>query len=120
MGNHQVCLERFRNSIISRQELERTLQLDVYKYRTDDPVEVCNVHLINVLRQHQQRILSKERLIEWVNVIWFSGAFEYSDEHHDSLASVMNELEELDEGDIELTNNEIERYIFVLSTNSEV
>jgi hypothetical protein len=62
----------------------------------------------------------KETCDSWVNTIWFTDLFEYEDEHSDSMASVFDKLEELDENNRILTAVDINKYIEALLKNEEV
>ena len=73
-----------------------------------------------LLESFQKGDISKQQLLDWVNTVWFSGLFEYCDENCDSIASVMNELEEIDEEGKELTFEKINKYIHALENNIEV
>lgn len=57
------------------------------------------------------------RLIEWVNVIWFTDLFTYDPEQEEAIASVMEILETMDELDANVTDNELSEMIDCLSHN---
>ena len=120
MKNSSKQLELFRDMVISRMELEQSLGSDIYKLKLDCPVEIESVHVIDALKQYKEGRIARDRLLEWTNVVWFSDAFDYNEEQQDSIASVMNELEELDEGKEELSQEDVDRYIRALSMNQEI
>jgi hypothetical protein len=59
-------------------------------------------------------------LLNWVNVIWFTDLFEYSDSQSNSIASVINRLEEADENGLLLSSYNINKYIKAVNKNNEV
>ncbi|MDQ2087475.1 hypothetical protein RBH29_13670 [Herbivorax sp. ANBcel31] len=71
-------------------------------------------------KSFQKGNISKQNLLDWVNTVWFSGLFEYCDENCDCIASVMNELEEIDEDGREITYDKIKKYIYALENNIEI
>jgi hypothetical protein len=84
-------------------------------YNNDlEPIIVNKEHLIKLLESN----LSDAQILEWVNFIWFSDFYEYNDNESDSIASVMDYLEELDEG--RTFNDDIRNeMIFSLKNNKE-
>jgi len=113
-------LEQFRDLVIDKNTLIQLLPLELKKIKTDKPVEVCNRHVLLLLESYQKGVISKQWLLDWVNTVWFSGLFEYCDENCDCIASVMNELEEIDEDGKELTQKKINKYIHALENNIEI
>ncbi len=84
-----------------------------------EQVVVDNRDLIFVLQETKDGRISVLDLVNWVNVIWFSELYDYSDEHSDSIASVMTELEALDEHELVLPPEQIDLYIAALEKNEE-
>lgn len=113
-------LIKFRDLKISKTDLFKAIPKELHKKPIDKPLEVCSSHVINLLEQYQKGYITKECILDWVNTIWFSGWYEYCDEQSDSIASVVNELEEIDEIGKNLTLEKVERYIYVLKNNLEV
>ncbi len=85
----------------------------------DDIVIVDNNDLIYVLQAAKDGRISIPELIDWVNVIWFSELYDYSDEHEDVIAAVMNELEELEDTGYVLPVEDIDLYISALEKNDD-
>lgn len=116
MNAYIARLEQFRDLKISKQEL--------YEYRIkisiETPIKVCSEHVIDLLNGYKSGLKTQKAILEWVNTIWFSGWFEYCDEQCDSIASVMNCLEEIDEEGKELTFEKVELYLEALRHNLEV
>jgi hypothetical protein len=113
-------LEEFRDLKIDKDKLTQLLPLELKEIILDKPIEICSNHIILLLENFEKGNISKHVLLDWVNIVWFSGLFEYCDENCDSIASVMNELEEIDEEGKELTNEKIKKYIHALKNNIEI
>ena len=113
-------LESYRDLKTGKKELDAEISRQNSRYPKNPPVIVLSTHVIELLRRYQSGELSESRILEWVNTVWFSGWFEYADNQSDSIASVMNELEELDEEGKVLTKEMVEKYIGALEKNAEV
>lgn len=84
-------------------------------YNNDlEPIIVNKEHLIKLLESD----LSNIEILEWVNFIWFSDFYDYNDNESDSIASVVDYLEELDEGKI-FNDNIRNEMIISLRDNKE-
>ena len=111
------ALEKFRDLELSKEELFQLLPRDRKKAAS---VIISSKHVINLLSKYKLGKINKKFLLNWVNVVWFSELFEYEDNECDSIASVMNELEELDEPNHVLDDKKIDQYIAALKNNKEV
>lgn len=63
--------------------------------------------------------ISQVELLDWVNTLWFSDLFDYADEQCDSIASVMTELETLDEDGACYSLHDFDQMIAALKSNRE-
>ena len=93
---------------------------DLIAAKVDNPVEIRTEHIINVLKKYNSLSITKEVLLDWINIIWFSELFEYNDEQADSISSVMNELKGVNEDISKLSEENIIKYIDALSKNKEL
>lgn len=84
------------------------------------PVAISNIDLIKLLDEYKRGIRDEQFILNWVNTIWFTDWYTYENKYSDSIASVMNELEEIDEEGKGLTIQKVERYISALEKNIEV
>ncbi|MGX8796191.1 hypothetical protein ACR6HW_08945 [Fusibacter sp. JL298sf-3] len=114
----KILLEQFRDLIINRDELERQGGQDLLK-EMSDVVVICNQHLVELLEGYINGQVTENRIHEWVNTVWFSDAFDYCDEGSDCIASIMNKLEELDEGFV-LNVDVASNFIVALKKNREI
>lgn len=110
-------LLRFRDLEITKTQLKASLPLDFKIY---EPIKICNKHVISLLENYNNNLIDKSLLLDWVNTIWFSDWYEYCDENEDCIASIMNELEEIDEVGHELNSEKIVKYINALENNIEI
>jgi hypothetical protein len=62
--------------------------------------------------------ISLQTFLDWVNTLWFTDLYSYAEEHCESIASVMESLEKLDEEGIEYTEEEYDRMLDALAGNS--
>ena len=121
MINTIEVLQNYKNLKITRKQLRNILGKNFTnaKLEEGDEVVVDNNDLIFVLQATKEGRISVPDLVDWVNVIWFSGLYDYSEKYSASMASVMAELEELDEYDYTLPPEQIDQYIAVLEKNEE-
>jgi hypothetical protein len=118
MERFTECLEKFRDLIITKQELfEFIARQPNTKYK---PINITNRHLINLLMEYKNGRINERYILDWVNTVWFTDWFEYDDYYCDSVASVMNKLEEIDEEGNDLSKEKVNKYIICLEENMEV
>ena len=112
-------LVNFKNLQISKKELTDKLGENLFAVKINEPIIIYASDVINLLNAYKSGKIKNEVLIDWVNVVWFTELFSYNDTHCDSIASVLNELEELDESGKDLTEGDINLYINALKNNLE-
>ena len=69
-------------------------------------LQVSSKDVITAIDRYLRSEISKNQLVDWVNVLWFTDLFEYCDDEADSIASVMTVLETLDEADVSLLEHD--------------
>jgi hypothetical protein len=116
----QEALLEFKGLKITKEELSQKIGEDSFRKSYNTPVEVNTDDVIRLLHGYQMGDIDTKRLLSWVNTVWFTDLFTYKDDQCDSIASVMNKLEELDERGYILSENEIKDYIQALSLNMEI
>ncbi|KKG08750.1 hypothetical protein [Methanosarcina sp. 2.H.A.1B.4] len=112
-------ITNFRDLIISNKELFESVPFNPPKEYWNNRVVVCSEHLIHLLEEYKAGKISKRDVLDWVNTIWFSEWYYYCEEYSDSIASVMDELEEIDEEGKELATEKAELYLYALRNNLE-
>ena len=119
--NEEQALVNFKNFLVSRSEIEKTMSTRLRK--VDDnfkKAEVNTSDLIFALETYKNEKITGLQLIEWVNFIWFSDFYYYKETQEDCIASVFSELEQGDEDIKYLSPEMIERYISALHENREM
>jgi hypothetical protein len=118
MDNYRKNLEMFRDLKLMKEELFITVPKQPKpKY---EPIIVSNYHLINLLSKYKESALDEHVILDWVNTIWFTDWFTYEDTNCECIASIMSELEEIDEEGKELTTEKVDKYIYALERNIEI
>ncbi len=113
-------LNMFKNLQISKEELINKVGGNLFTVKIEKPITLYNTDVINVLKAFKLCNISLEQLLDWVNTVWFTELFDYDDEYCDSIASVLDKLEDLDEDNRELSGEDINKYINALVNNKEV
>ena len=113
-------LERYKNFKISKGELLKLVNQDLKTLKIKKPVEICTSDVIALLENYKQGKITNQDLLDWVNIIWFTDVYEYCDSQSDCIASVMNELEEVDEDIEKISSSNIKKYIEALKNNIEI
>jgi len=115
-------LEMFRDLKIRRSEIAESPRTDLFNAKIDTGKEVviCPEHLNTLLNKVKEEKISEEQLLEWVNTVIFTDLFEYCEEYQECIASILDELEEIDEEGKELNDEKIEKYLDALEKNIEL
>ena len=74
--------------------------------------------VVNAIQLLQNGTISKDTLLEWVNIVWFTELFVFDDEDADSIVSVLEVLETMDEDDVIISENELSEMITALNSNT--
>lgn len=82
-------------------------------------LQVSSKNVISAIDRYLCSEISKNQLVDWVNVLWFTDLFEYSDGEADSIASVMTVLESLDEEEVSITEHDYQKMKECLFHNQE-
>ena len=75
--------------------------------------------VVNAIQLLQNGTISKDALVEWVNVVWFTELYVFDDEDADSIVSVLEVLETMDEDGVVVSEDELSEMITALSSNTE-
>ena len=114
-----MILEEFKNMNITKKELQKEFGQDLYNADAKNQVVISTCDVINAINKYLNHEVTKKRLVEWVNVVWFTDLFTYNEEQEDSISSVMSELEQLDEPEQNLSNDDFIELIICLGKNIE-
>jgi len=112
---YRDLLEKVRDLKIKKDDMP-PLKYDEENDLFENPVVIHRKHVINLLKRFKQEIIHQEDLFDWIHFVWFSDFFTCADEDAESIASVVQELEELEEeGDI--MPEEVEHCLYALENN---
>ncbi len=111
-------LESFRDLKMNKEELLKKLNVKSLN-DVKQIAMIASVDVIKLLENFKAGKIDEIGLLEWVNTIWFSDTYDYVDEEMNSIASVMNKLEEIDEGE-KLDESSIDLFIKSLKANEKI
>lgn len=116
MNMYRQMLEHVRDLKIKKDDLP-SIAYDTETELLANPVTLTRDHVMLVLKRFKQERLSQASLYDWVHFIWFSDFFTCQPGDADSIASVMEGLEELEqEGGVE--PDDVDYYLHALENNT--
>lgn len=116
--NVRYYLEQFRDLKIDKDQLYSVVSPNAQPSRS---VMFDRFNVLQALRYLQHYQLSPEEFIDWVNVLWFKDNwFYFPDDEADCLSSIMDEIQELEERQLEIDEELLKKYIFALEHNLDV
>lgn len=110
-------LIKFKNLEIDKSQLKTKLGEDLYNVNCTKPVIINRHDLIKVIQAYIDKKISLDRLIEWVNIIWFTDLYEILEKEIDSIMSVLEILETLDEDGVSISLEDFSKMINTLFIN---
>jgi hypothetical protein len=118
MNQYRQMLEQVRDLKLKKDDLP-VLSYDEETDLLENPLSLTRQHVINILKRFKQERLGLSDLFDWIHFIWFSDLFSCKKEDADSIASVVQFLEDLEEeGDI--ISSEIDYCLNALENNRQV
>lgn len=104
---------------ISKADLQQAIGDDLHNVECKKAHRIhCN-NVVNAIQSLLKGAINIDTLVEWVNVVWFTDLFAFVDAEADSIVSVLEILETMDEDDVVMSNAELEDMITALSSNKE-
>ena len=113
-------LEQFRDGKLTKSDFLQKKSQQAFQHALANPMIVSSQHVIAMIEKFLNKDITIAQLIDWVNIIWFSDAFEYNESQCDSIASVMNKLEEMDEEGVAFSDADLIKWIESLKNNIEI
>lgn len=114
-----TILNEYRQMHITRAQLREQLGDDLHNVEVGRPVCIK----ASDVRDGIGRVLSGEKtleeLVDWVNVVWFTELFDFPDGETDSIISVLEVLETLDEDGVHSSVEELKAMQLALDGNKE-
>lgn len=112
------ALADFRDLKLTKDELKKKIGDDLHNVACPNPLTIRSGHVINAIRAFTEKRIPVERLVDWVNTIWFTDLFQFQETETDSIVSVLEILETWDEEATVISLEECEKMVAALSENS--
>ena len=117
--NTEKYLSLYRELKISKSELQQAIGEDLHNVECKKAYSIKRSDVVNAIQLYKNGAISKDTLVEWVNVVWFTELFVFDDEDADSIVSVLEVLETMDEDGVVVSENELSEMIASLNSNTE-
>ena len=117
--NTEKYLSLYRELKISKSELQQAIGEDLHNVECKKAYSIKRSDVVNAIQLLQNGTISKDALVEWVNVVWFAELYVFDDEDADSIVSVLDVLETTDEDDVIISENELSEMITAVASNTE-
>ena len=101
-----AMLESFLRGALTKAQLQKQFGKDLYNVENKCSVRVTRKDVLHVIDLYRSGTWDKERLVEWVNVVWFTDLFAYKTADEECIASILEILETLDEEGVQITEAE--------------
>lgn len=112
-------LSLYRELKISKSELQQAIGEDLHNVECQKAYRIKRSDVVNAIQLLGNGTISKDALVEWVNVVWFTELYVFDDEDADSIVSVLEVLETMDEEGVVISENELLEMITALTSNTE-
>lgn len=114
-------LEKFRDLKISKADLYKSV--GNIKFGNGEGV-LTPEHVISLLEAFKNNTITEKEITSWVDIVWWLDWFKCDDKYLESIASVMGELDMLEDiphlRENHLTNEEAQYYIDALKKNEDI
>ena len=117
--NQSTDLSLYCELKISKSELQQAIGEDLHNVECKKAYCIKRSDVVNAIQLYKNGAISKDALVEWVNVVWFTELYVFDDEDVDSIVSVLEVLETMDEDDVIISENELSEMITALTSNTE-
>ena len=94
--NQSTDLSLYCELKISKSELQQAIGEDLHNVECKKAYCIKRSDVVNAIQLYKNGAISKDALVEWVNVVWFTELCMF-DEDADSIVSVFEVLETMDE-----------------------
>ena len=112
-------LSLYRELKISKSELQQAIGEDLQNVECKKAYHIRRSDVVNAILLLKNDTIDKDTLVEWVNVVWFTELYAFDDEDADSIISVLEVLETMDEDGVIVSEDEFSQMIAALTTNTE-
>ena len=112
-------LNQFRKMEIGKADLQAFYGNDLHNADCGNPKKIKCADVANAIQKMLDGSKNVLDLVEWVNVVWFTDLFTFSEDEADSIVSVLEVLETMDEEGVVVTTDELKNMIAALNANEE-
>ena len=112
-------IDLYRELKISKSELQQAIGEDLHNVKCKKASRIKRSDVVNAIQLLLNGTIDKDTLVEWVNVIWFTELFVFDDKDADSIVSVLEVLETMDEDGVIVSEDEFLKMITALTSNTE-
>ena len=109
----------YRELKISKSELQQAIGEDLHNVECKKAYRIRRSDVVNAILLLKNDTIDKDTLVEWVNVVWFTELYAFDDEDADSIISVLEVLETMDEDGVIVSEDEFSQMIAALTANTE-
>ncbi len=114
-----TILNEYRQMRITSVQLREQLGNDLHNVEVSRPVCIKASDVRNGIGHVLSGEKTPEELVDWVNVVWFTELFDFPDGETDSIVSVLEVLETLDEAGVHISDEELKAMQLALDGNKE-
>lgn len=114
-----TILKAYREMSITKAALCEQLGNDLYNVEVDHPTRINTSDVCNGIEKVLVGETSLDELVDWVNVVWFTDLFYFPDAETDSIISVLEVLETLDEDGVHISRENMKNMQLALTENKE-
>ena len=111
--------KEYRAMHITKAELCKQLGDDLHNVEVIHPVCIKTSDVRNGIGNVLSGEKTLEEPVDWVNVVWFTELFYFPDGETDSIVSVLEVLETLDEDGVHISDEELKAMQLALDGNKE-
>ena len=104
--NQSTDLSLYCELKISKSELQQAIGEGLHNVECKKAYCIKRSDVVNAIQLYKNGAISKDALVEWVNVVWFTELYVFDDEDADSIVSVLEVLETMDEDGVVVSENE--------------
>lgn len=116
MKNH---FDLYRELKISKAELQQAVGEDLHNVECKKAYRIRRSDVVNAIQLLLNGTIDNDTLVEWVNVVWFTELYVFDDKDADSIISVFEVLETMDEEGVVVSESEFLKMITALTSNTE-
>ena len=112
-------VNQFRKMEISKADLQAFFGNDLHNADCSKPQKITRFDVVNAVQAMLNGSKAILDVVEWVNVVWFTDLFTFPDVEADSIVSVLEVLETMDEEGVTITEDEFKKMMTALTANVE-